>query len=128
MDTSGSIGRKELSYFAAKLNSVLSEHDTTVHVVWCDTKCHDGGTYERQDMPIKLDPKGGGGTDFKPPFKWITDKGIDPACVIYLTDGECNSFPDEPDFPVLWAIYGRKRTVPWGEVIMITPEDVNRNG
>jgi predicted metal-dependent peptidase len=124
MDTSGSIGRKELSYFAAKLNSVLAEYDTTVHIVWCDTACHDGGTYERQDMPIKLEPKGGGGTDFRPPFKWVVDKGIDPACLIYLTDGECNSFPDEPDFPVLWAIYGRERTVPWGEVVMITPEDV----
>ena len=124
MDTSGSIGQNELSYFAAKLNSVLAEHDTTVHVVWCDTRCHDGGTYERQDMPIVLTPKGGGGTDFRPPFAWITEKDIDPACVIYLTDGECNSFPEEPDFPVLWAIYGRERTVPWGEVVMITPEDV----
>lgn len=127
MDTSGSIGQNELAYFQAKLESVLSEYETTVHVCYCDTQAHDGGEYRREDLPMNLKPMGGGGTDFRPPFKWLESKDIEPAAMIYLTDLECSSFPDEPDFPVLWAVYnayrgGRGWKVPFGEVVDINPE------
>jgi len=71
-------------------------------------------------LPIKLNPVGGGGTDFRPPFEYLESEDIIPAAAIYLTDGECYSFPEEPDYPVMWII-DNKRTAdpPFGEVIRI---------
>ena len=122
MDTSGSVTNKQLAYFSAKVNSVLSEFKTTVQILYCDTMVHDGGEFTNDDMPLKLKIMGGGGTDFRPPFRWIEKNDIEPACLIYFTDGECDAFPDEPEYPVLWALYGRERQWPWGEPVYITPE------
>jgi predicted metal-dependent peptidase len=121
MDTSGSVGETELSYFTAKLNSILSEFRTTVQVIYCDTEAHDGGEYTQADQPITLEPIGGGGTNFRPPFKWLDENEITPTCLIYYTDGYCHRFPEEPDYPVLWALYGSTRQFPFGEVVEITP-------
>ena len=122
LDTSGSINDKQLGYFAAKLNNVLTEYSTIVHVIYCDTKAYCGEAYEPQDLPIKLKPKGYGGTDFRPAFKAVKDMDIDPACLIYLTDGYCDDFPSEPDYPVLWALYGEPRKMPFGDVVDINPD------
>jgi predicted metal-dependent peptidase len=123
MDTSGSIGDEQVAYFQAKFNSVMSEFNTKIHVLYVDSKLVDGGEFDQSDLPVVLKPIGGGGTDFRPPFKYMEKEGIEPTCVIYYTDGDCNDFPEPPDFPVLWAIYGREREVPFGEVVNITPED-----
>ena len=61
---------------------------------------------QRQDLPIVLCPKGGGGTDFRQVFQWVEQQGISPECLIYLTDLECSRFPEEPFYPVLWARIG----------------------
>jgi hypothetical protein len=53
-----------------------------------------------------LEPKGGGGTDHHPVFEWIAAQGVDPACLVCLTDLE-SSFPQGPPaYPVLWATVG----------------------
>jgi predicted metal-dependent peptidase len=123
MDTSGSVGETELSYFTAKLNNILAEYKTTVQVIYCDTEAHDGGEYTQADQPIILEPIGGGGTNFRPPFKWLDENEITPTCLIYYTDGYCHRFPEEPDYPVLWALYGSPRRFPFGETVNITPEE-----
>lgn len=122
MDTSGSIGSEQISYFQAKVNSVLAEFSTTVHVIYCDSRAYDGGEFTSNDLPLRLTPKGGGGTNFRPPFQFIEEHDIEPTCMIYYTDGYCSAFPNEPDYPVLWAIYGDERRVPFGEVVMLTPQ------
>lgn len=121
MDTSGSIGEEQIAYFTGKLNSILSEYNTTVQVVYCDTQAHDGGQFNNSDLPLRLKPIGGGGTDFRPAFKLLESLDIEPTCLIYYTDGYCDSFPSEPDYPVLWALYGAEREFPFGEPVVITP-------
>jgi len=122
LDTSGSVSDQQLNYFAAKLNSVLTEYNTVVHVIYCDTKAYYDMAYESQDLPITLKPKGYGGTDYRPAFNMVKELDIEPACLIYLTDGYCDDFPAEPDYPVLWALYGETREMPFGEVVDINPE------
>jgi len=122
MDTSGSINQNQVDYFNAKLNSILQEYRTIIHVVYVDTRAHDGGEFYPEDLPVKLTAKGGGGTDYRPGFIFSEDHEIDPAICIYLTDGYCDTFPDEPEFPVLWALYGPERSWPWGECINIDPD------
>jgi predicted metal-dependent peptidase len=65
---------------------------------------------------VKLAPVGGGGTDFRPCFRWLEEQGITPQTLVFLTD-LCGTFPsDVPPYPVLWASTD-KRDVPFGQVI-----------
>ena len=105
VDTSGSAFDPDtLARFKSELSGVLAAFDVTAHVVFCDTSLHVGGVYGRADLPLSLDFPGGGGTDFRPPFEWVDAEGLEPACLIYLTDLFCSRFPPEPDYPVLWAV------------------------
>ena len=44
----------------------------------------------------------------------VEENGIEPKCLVYLTDLCCSSFPPAPDYPVLWVTDSRK-TAPFGE-------------
>ena len=72
------------------------------------------------DLPVTLKPAGGGGTDFRPPFAWVEEQEIRPACLIYLTDLRSRYFPRPPDYPVLWAAT-TGRTAPFGETLRLRP-------
>jgi len=126
MDTSGSVTGPEMDRFAAELSGIFEAFDTTVHVVYCDSEVAGTQTFVRGDLPLDLTPAGGGGTDFRPVFQWVERAGLDPGCLIYLTDLECLSFPErEPDYPVLWARVGQgEQTPPFGEIIEITQEGI----
>jgi predicted metal-dependent peptidase len=118
VDTSGSIGREELEQFAGEINAIINEAQAeSVRVIYCDAAVQAADEFGPSE-PIKLSPKGGGGTDFVPPFKWVDENGIEPKCLIYLTDLCCNSFPEPPDYPVLWVTDSHK-TVPFGETLRI---------
>jgi predicted metal-dependent peptidase len=122
VDTSGSVTAEELAQFAAEISGILEAYDTTITVIYCDTGINgDPEIFTREDMPLKLNAKGGGGTDFRPPFAWVQKQGLTPACLIYLTDMACSSFPFDPGYPVLWAKIGtwKSNPPPFGEVIEI---------
>jgi len=119
VDTSGSISDSEVNSFASEISAILADFDTTTHVVYCDTGVASVEQFQQSDLPLKLHPKGGGGTDFKPPFRWVNKKGIQPSCLIYFTDLLCSSYPPEPDYPVLWVDTAGRRTPPFGEVISL---------
>lgn len=105
VDTSGSIAPADLNQFAAEMTSILEEFPgSMLHVVYCDTEVSNTETFSHDDLPFDLHPAGGGGTDFRPPFGWTDQQGIAPACLVYLTDGECSRYPESPpDYPVLWV-------------------------
>ena len=120
VDTSGSVDQGQLDQFAAEVSGILEAYETTITVIYCDSSMQ--GTPEiftREDLPLTMAAAGGGGTDFRPPFKWIQDQGLEPACLIYLTDMDCKRYPVDPGFPVLWAKIGTWPTAapPFGEVI-----------
>jgi predicted metal-dependent peptidase len=121
VDTSGSIGNRELEQFAAEISAISEEaQPQAIHVVYCDAAVQ--STLEfRASEPVQLEPKGGGGTDFRPAFDWVAEKDITPACLIYLTDLCCDSFPETPDYPVLWVTESRT-TTPFGETIRLSLE------
>ncbi len=121
LDTSGSVSEREMCQFAAEISGLLESYDTTVHVVYCDSQVAGSDSFSRNDLPLEISPQGGGGTDYRPVFTWIDEEGVDPACLVYLTDMECIHFPEqEPGYPVLWArIGGEGKTPPFGEVLEI---------
>lgn len=119
VDTSGSIAGKEFSQFAGEIQGIMNDYSQPLQVLYVDAEL--AGLQEIEpDEPLVLDPKGGGGTDFRPGFEYLDKQGITPAAVVYLTDGECSSFPPAPDFPVLWAILDNSHfEPPFGEVVHI---------
>lgn len=121
VDTSGSIAPGELEQFSAELSAVLECFDTTVRVLWCDREVSGEQIFRRDELPLELRPEGGGGTDFRPVFRWVEDNGYAPSCLVYLSDMQCRWFPErEPDYPVLWARMGGEGGMPpFGEVIDI---------
>jgi predicted metal-dependent peptidase len=120
IDTSGSIDNQTLNDFASELNSILEEYESKISVLYCDTMINKAEEYSRDDLPLHLKPVGGGGTSFIPPFKWIEKHNKDIACMIYFTDLQCNDFPDQPSYPVLWMQHGDYgNDVPFGEIIKL---------
>jgi predicted metal-dependent peptidase len=124
IDSSGSISRAALSLFCAELSAILADFDTRITVLFCDAEVRQAISFTRLDLPLRLDPEGGGGTDFRPAFAKVAELGLRPACLIYLTDLECDRFPAQPDYPVLWAAYGpggteEADTPPFGEMVRI---------
>jgi predicted metal-dependent peptidase len=118
VDTSGSIGAQELEQFAGEITAISHEgQPDSIHVIYCDAAVQGVEEFGPSE-PIKLSPKGGGGTDFVPPFNWVEENGMLPKCLIYLTDLCCSSFPGPPDYPVLWVTDSHKRA-PFGETLRI---------
>ena len=121
MDTSGSIGRLELEQFAGEISAISDEaQPEAIHVVYCDAALQAAQQFGPSE-PVQLEPKGGGGTDFRPAFEWVTENDISPVCLIYLTDLCCDSYPEAPGYPVLWVTDSR-RSAPFGETLRISPE------
>ena len=119
VDTSGSIDSKLLSEFTAELADICRYINKPLTVLYVDTQVCKVETFEPEDHVI-LHPKGGGGTDFRPGFDYIEKQDMQPVCVIYFTDGYCNSFPSEPDYAVLWVVYNNNYfKSPFGETLTI---------
>lgn len=105
IDTSGSIGQKELDSFFAEVGGVLQDvRPKRIHVVWCDAAVAGVDVVSSLDDlgHVRANPKGGGGTDFRPPFEWVREQGLKPETLIYLTD-MYGTFPDDPGYPVVWC-------------------------
>ena len=127
IDTSDSLDTATLATFWTELRAVaeaLRPH--TLAVVQVDTEVQDAAVYRFGDLPEELVVKGRGGTDFRPGFAWLDREGITPRCCLYLTDMECDRYPEAPPpYPVLWCNWGpvppEHLREPWGERIDLAP-------
>jgi len=118
IDTSGSIGEKELNEFGGEIRSIVKDvRPSKTYVIYCDAEVNHVDEFAPDDE-LEFHPHGGGGTDFRPPFKWLEGKGIEPKALVYLTDGYGN-FGNEAGFPTMWAINNHEVTPPWGEHLIL---------
>ena len=102
MDSSISMNIPAFNRSNAELKHLIESTEAETYVIHCDNKINKVEHFEDGYFPEKLDPVGGGGTDFRPVFNWIEEEAIDPACLIYFTDCE-GTYPDEePPYPVIW--------------------------
>ncbi len=112
IDTSGSIDNKALSRFAAEASNVLGAYDTTIKIIYCNNRIQKEETYTRADLPMKMNPVGGGGTDFRPVFNHL--KKQEPTCLIYFTDLYGRFPTQEPDYPIMWLTSTKEKKAPFG--------------
>ena len=126
IDTSDSLDTDTLATFWTELRAVAEAlRPDTLVVVQVDTEVQDAAVYHFGDLPPELVAKGRGGTDFRPGFAWLDREGITPDCCLYLTDMECDRYPEPPPYPVLWCNWGpappEPLREPWGERIDLAP-------
>lgn len=106
IDTSGSIGTKELSIFVSELVGIIQAYpQLCCDLYWADTKAY--GPYDISAIADIPQAEGGGGTCFKDFFikmQEVEEKEV-AKIAVYLTDGY-GSFPKETpaDIDTLWVV------------------------
>ena len=123
IDTSGST-QDQLQKFLAEICSIHADmRPEKLILIHCDASVQKVVTLD-PDETMTLEEHGtmvgGGGTRFEPVFQYIDEHNIDPECVVYLTDGECEWPTDVPHYPVLWVITNKNMKAEWGNSTYLT--------
>jgi predicted metal-dependent peptidase len=112
IDTSGSIGGKELTEFATELASICEVCEPErVRVLWWDTDVHGEQVFEGDYANIAglLKPLGGGGTHVGCVSDYINKEKLQAECVLVFTDGYVErDIKWEISSPTLWMITQNK--------------------
>ena len=113
VDTSGSIGDRELAAFLAEAQSIFeSVKPELVDLLYWGHNVAAHETYDESALSTLREstkPKGGGGTDPECMSQYLNDHNIKPDCVVMLTDGEVfGSWGTNWPAPVLWCIADNK--------------------
>lgn len=124
IDTSGSIGDKELSEFLTEVVAICDDvSPSSIELLYWDTIVAGHETYHQGDYKSLVQstkPAGGGGTHVGCVNQYIKDKRIQPEAIIILTDGYVeDDFGGNWEYPTLWAITSKHITSPHGKTIHI---------
>ena len=124
VDTSGSIGDKELNEFLTEVVAICDDvSPSSIELLYWDTVVAGHETYHQGDYKSLVQstkPAGGGGTTVGSVNQYIKDKRIQPEAIIILTDGYVeDDFGGNWDYPTLWAITSKHITSPHGKTIHI---------
>jgi predicted metal-dependent peptidase len=116
IDTSGSIGGRELSAFLGEIKGICDQvKPSKVRLIYWDTQVCSEEVYEAEstdDITKSTKPTGGGGTDVSCVSKYMSENGLKPECVVVLTDGYLGNEWGSWTVPVLWAVLNNKSARP----------------
>lgn len=118
VDTSGSVGAKEVAHFVGHINAILERcNPELVYVLHVDSRVHQADEFTPDDLPLVIKSfRGGGGTNMCKVLEWVDDEGVEPDVCIILTDGY-TPYPDKaPIYPLVW-LQTENRESPVGENI-----------
>lgn len=121
LDTSGSISGQEIDEFISEIDAIKGQLRARILLHACDTALAEDGPWLFESWDEFRLPKaiqGGGGTDFRPIFEWVSRQARAPDLLLYFTDAQGEFPPVESSFPVLWLVKG-KALVPWGQRIQL---------
>lgn len=124
IDTSGSIGAKELNEFAAELVSICEvTTPEVVRIIWWDANVAGVQEFSGDYTGIAsmLKPKGGGGTRVSCVSEYINKERVTADCVVVLTDGYVEDTVNwDISAPTLWMVTECKSfEPPVGRKIMV---------
>lgn len=126
IDTSGSIGGRELSRFLSEVKSIVEDvRPQYLDLIYWDSVVASHEEYDElsvANIVSSTKPQGGGGTDPRAMMQYLKEKNITPECIVMLTDGEIgkNDWGNEWPAPILWVVCGRDTiSAPCGKTIHI---------
>lgn len=120
VDTSGSVSRELIGAFIAEIRAIARSHPgVTGLVLYADAAVNEVHELSRAAPPSVT---GGGGTSFSPVLRELERRREQPQVLIYLTDGQPESWPPRPSYPVVWAVPEGEVKIrpPFGEVLRIS--------
>jgi len=116
IDTSGSIGSRQLSAFLTEIKSICDVvKPQKVRILYWDTEVCRDEVYLQEDLGKLVQstkPAGGGGTTVECVPAYMAKHGIKPQAVVVLTDGYLGGSWGEWAVPVLWCILNNKDARP----------------
>ena len=116
VDTSGSIGGRELSQFLGEVKGICDTvRPEAVRLLYWDTKVAGDERYvgpEVENLVRSTKPAGGGGTNVRCVCNYMTEHSIKPQAVVVLTDGHLGGVWGDWNCPTLWCIVGNKSATP----------------
>ena len=116
VDTSGSIGQRELSVFLSEIKSIAETvHPEAIRLLYWDTEVCADERYEGDEVDNLVKstkPAGGGGTNVECVTDYITQQQIKAQACIVLTDGYLYGGWGQWNMPVLWTIMDNKNAKP----------------
>lgn len=118
VDTSGSMGKRELTAGLAEINGVFRALGAPIQFIACDAAVH-ANRKVRSWQEVAAELKGGGGTDFCPVFDALEGQLYD--VLVFVTDGYGPAPDKAPDgIKVIWLVVGgSKAPADWGEEILL---------
>ena len=127
IDTSGSIGDKELNEFLSEVVGICDDvSPESIELIYWDYDVAGHETYNIGDyagLASTTKPAGGGGTRVACLNQYLKDKMITPEATIILTDGYVeDDWGGSWDSPTLWAITSKHLTSPHGKSIHLETE------
>lgn len=121
-DTSGSMSESELRRSVSETMAIADKYGPRLTFIPCDSRINpnhvqefDCGEYPESAEGFRL--SGGGGTDPQPVFDWVCDGYESPDALVFFTDGYVNSWPEEPEYPVVWVLTTNGPRPPYGIVV-----------
>lgn len=115
VDTSGSIDTELLKQFKGEMQAVLDDMKAPrIREICCDTQIQ-ADRIIRQGERVPMDAPGRGGTSFVPIFDLLADNP--PKALVILTDLDGTMPSSEPQYPVIWVVYGTQAKAPFGETV-----------
>lgn len=113
IDTSGSMGEREVSQAVSETMGILKKTDTAVTLCTCDAGIQGLARISDKKDVAKL-IKGGGGTDFRPVFDALEKERRKPDIVVFITDGGGPAPARKPEgIHIIWVLVGAHRQKPW---------------
>jgi len=119
VDTSGSMGKDDLTIGLREVKGVLTKTSAHVTFAAADAAVHEMRKVRTWQEVLPL-LKGGGGTDFGPAFAAAQKMRPRPQVLLFVTDGD-GACPADPPLGMrtIWLLVGEHRRNPanWGEII-----------
>lgn len=116
IDTSGSIGQRELTVFLTEVKKICDTvRPDVVRVLYWDTEVCRDEKYSAQNLDqlvTSTKPAGGGGTSVHCVPKYMQEHNIKPQAVICFTDGWLFDGWGQWSSPILWCLLDNAKAKP----------------
>jgi len=116
IDTSGSIGNRELSVFLSEVKAIAETvKPSAVRILYWDTEVCRAEKYEMHELDNIINstkPEGGGGTTVECVPQYMTDNNVSPQACIVLTDGYLGGSWGQWTCPTMWCVLDNKSAKP----------------